>query len=222
MRGGHRRDLHLNQDRTPSRDKNAYDCPHCGAFAQFESVPLLTQSKIGHVTEYMTITYQICAVCDRDVWWYHRGMVYPLNQTSHFPNPDLPDDIKADFEEAASILDRSPRGAAALLRLCIQKLCKHLGEPGENINADIKALVAKGLDERVQKLLDTVRVVGNDAVHPGKIDLNDDRELAASLFWVVNEIAEELITKPKRIDELYAKVPANLQAAIDKRDGRTT
>jgi hypothetical protein len=38
-------------------------------------------------------------------------------------NEDMPPDARADFEEAASIVDASPRGAAALLRLSIQKLC---------------------------------------------------------------------------------------------------
>lgn len=65
----------------------------------------------------------------------------------------MPEDIRRDYDEASTILDLSPRGAAALIRLGIQKMCTHLGQPGENINADIKALVAGGLDRRIQKAL---------------------------------------------------------------------
>ena len=54
----------------------------------------------------------------------------------------------------------------------LQKLCKVLGQSGNNINEDIKALVESGLDPRVQKALDAVRVVGNNAVHPGQMDGN--------------------------------------------------
>jgi len=89
------------------------------------------------------------------------------------PNPDLPDELFRDFDEAREIVDGSLRGAAALLRLVIRKLCAHLGEKGKDINADIASLVAKGLNPLVQKALDVVRVIGNEAVHPGTIDLRD-------------------------------------------------
>ena len=103
-------------------------------------------------------------------------MVYPIAATAPLPNPDLPADIKADYEEARGIASLSPRGAAALLRLAIQKLCKDLAESGENINADTKSLVNKGLSVQVQQALDVVRVTGSNAVHPGQIDLQDDPE----------------------------------------------
>ncbi|PCD67106.1 hypothetical protein CO648_15425 [Rhizobium phaseoli] len=133
-------------------------------------------------------------------------------------NPDTPQDIAADYREAASILQRSPRGAAALLRLGIQKLCKHLGEPGKNINDDIASLVRKGLDPRIQKALDVLRVVGNEAVHPGTLDLNDDPDTALSLFRFFNLIVEKMISEPKHVDEVYSKLPADKLRAIESRD----
>jgi len=59
------------------------------------------------------------------------------------PNQDLNADIIADYNEACRIYNDSPRASAALLRLALQKLCKQLGETGENINEDIKKLVKK-------------------------------------------------------------------------------
>jgi len=116
-------------------------------------------------------------------------------------------------------LQKSPRGAAALLRLCIQKLCMELGEKGKDLNTDIKNLVAKGLPEGVQKSLDIVRVIGNESVHPGQIDLRDDMETAKVLFKLVNLIAEKMITEPKEVEEIYNILPEEKRQQIKKRDG---
>lgn len=91
-------------------------------------------------------------------------MVIPDMEGIPYPNDDLSDEIKGDYAEARSILIRSPRGAADLLRLALQKLCKSLGESGKDINADIANLVKKGLRQSIQKALDTVRVIGNESV----------------------------------------------------------
>jgi hypothetical protein len=109
-----------------------------------------------------------------------------------------------------------------LLRLCIQKLCKYLGEPGENLNDDIAALVQKGLGPQIQKALDIVRVIGNNAVHPGKIDLKDNRETATRLFNLVNLIAEVMISQPKHIDAMYESLPEGARVQITKRDGKSS
>ncbi|MEB2854082.1 DUF4145 domain-containing protein [Pseudomonas atacamensis] len=159
-----------------------------------------------------------CFNCQKSCIWIFDKLMYPVVGNILPANADMPEDIKRDYEEAGSILNQSPRGAAALLRLGIQKLCKKLGQPGENINDDIKALVAAGLDPRVQQSLDAVRVIGNSAVHPGKIDLRDDRTTAEALFRLLNVIVDKTISEPKHVKEIYDSLPANLLEAIAKRD----
>jgi hypothetical protein len=151
--------------------------------------------------------------------WLHDNLLYPAPHLHVECNSDMPDEIRADFNEAREIFFLSPRGAAALLRLAVQKLCAVLGESGKDINADIASLVTKGLSVQIQQALDIVRVIGNEAVHPGQIDLNDDPATAASLFELVNLIIEERISEPKRRAEMYAKLPASKRDAIAKRDG---
>ncbi len=68
--------------------------------------------------------------------------------------------VKADYEEARSILNLSPRGAAVLLRLCVEKLSIHLNAQGSTLDDKIADLVKKGLDDRVQQALDAVGVIG--------------------------------------------------------------
>jgi hypothetical protein len=159
-----------------------------------------------------------CYSCDALAIWLYEKPIFPPSTFSAEPNADLDDDIKLDFREAARILDLSPRGAAALLRLCVQKLCIELGEAGKNIDADIANLVKKGLETSLQQALDILRVIGNEAVHPGQIDLRDDRETAMKLFQLINIIADAMISRPKQIAELYGKLPEGKLKAIEKRD----
>ncbi|BFO53476.1 hypothetical protein AVXHC19_02790 [Acidovorax sacchari] len=161
-----------------------------------------------------------CEACGEPTIWHGDVMIYPLHSTVEPPSADLPQDIQDDYEEARLIANFSPRGAAALLRLAVQKLCQHLGQPGKNINTDVASLVAKGLPPSVQEALDSVRVIGNEAVHPGSIDLRDDRETVIKLFRLVNFIAAKMITEPKEIADLYNGLPADKLAGIAKRDGR--
>jgi hypothetical protein len=130
----------------------------------------------------------------------------------------MPDVVRADYLEAAAVLGRSPRSAAALLRLALQKLLKELGMPGKSIDADIKELVRQGLPVMVQQALDVCRVIGNEAVHPGELDLNDSPELAASLFGMLNFIVADRIEHPKTIADLYQKIPAQKREWIEQRD----
>ncbi|WP_422023050.1 DUF4145 domain-containing protein [Pyruvatibacter mobilis] len=167
------------------------------------------------------VWFSHCFNCNEIAVWLCDRMIYPQRGEAPLANEDLPAEIARDYEEASSILDLSPRGAAALIRLAIQKLCKHLGQTGKNINNDIKALVQEGLDPRVQKALDSVRVIGNNAVHPGQVDLHDNRETAESLFKLLNLIAEKMISEPKHVDEVYASLPETARAEIMRRDGKS-
>lgn len=162
-----------------------------------------------------------CYNCKKFSIWVHDQLVHPTAKVGPSPNPDLPSGVLQDYEEAGSIAGQSPRGAAALLRLAIQKLCIVLGEKEERIDDDIASLVKKGLNPMVQKALDAVRVIGNEAVHPGTLDLKDDRDTATKLFKLVNIISEQMISNPKHVDDLYGKIPESKRKAIEKRDGKT-
>ncbi|OAQ42382.1 hypothetical protein A5893_04540 [Pedobacter psychrophilus] len=211
---------------------SAFNCPLCGAFSQhfwsyaqkFDKKKANMGAQI-HFKEYIdNLVFSQCNHCKQHTVWLEneRVMVYPTAGSAPLANSDLPDNIKPDFDEARNIVELSPRGATALLRLAVQKLCKHLGEKGENINKDIGNLVKKGLPEKMQKVLDSVRVVGNNAVHPGQIDLTDDRETAYKLFGFINIITDIMITQPKQIDDFYDfKIPDKDKIAIDKRDQKT-
>jgi hypothetical protein len=204
----------------PESGLKAFTCPHCGVLAMqyhYYGDPDLTgpySNMEGH-----PLRTSVCEHCEKMCIWHFDQMVYPNSGNAPVPNPDMPEDVKKDYEEAASIYTQSPRGAAALLRLAIQKLCVDLGGNGRNINDDIKELVKKGLPEKVKKSLDVVRVIGNNSVHPGQIE-TDDPEVAGKLFVLLNVITEYMISMPNKIDQMYAELPEEDKGHIEKRDGK--
>jgi hypothetical protein len=202
----------------PAFNLKAFTCPFCDVYSNFFWQPLKIQ---GHPEE-SGVRYAFCSHCQKPTVWMDakHAMIWPQDvSAAPLPNPDMPADIQKDYTEARSICGKSARGAAALLRLSIQKLCKQLGESGENINADIGNLVKKGLPIQIQQALDIVRVTGNNAVHPGEMQLQEDLKTVALLFQLVNLIVENQISQPKAVQELYSTLPQGAVEAIKKRDG---
>jgi hypothetical protein len=209
--------------KAPVFEEESFNCPHCNAYSHqiWESIRShdeQSQSQYAHYNYVTDLKIAWCARCERYSLWLNDKMIYPEESGIRMPNPDLRGDIKDDYNEARSIINRSPRGAVAILRLCIQKLCEQLGQPGKNINDDIAKLVEEGLPPTIQKALDIVRVIGNYAVHPGQIDLKDDVETANKLFELVNLIAQDRITQPREIEQLYEDLPETKRTAIEARD----
>ena len=197
-----------------------FHCPNCAAYSKqrWAFPPMNFEGVIIAANQNMGLTR--CDNCEKYSVWVDEKLVFPINLPGISPNPDLSDDIKADFNEARKILNDSPRGAAALLRLAVQKICIELNEKGKNINDDIASLVNKGLPKKIQQALDVVRVVGNNAVHPGSLDMKDDIETANKLFSLVNLIAEVMISQPKHVEAMYESlVPDGAKEAIQKRYG---
>ncbi len=146
-------------------------------------------------------------------------MIWPVKSSAPDPNPDLPDEVEENYREAMAVLPHSPRAAAALLRLALQRLCVHFKQPGKDINKDIGSLVAAGtIRPMVQEAMDTIRISGNESVHPGELNLNDDQELARALFEFINLVADEAITQPAKVKAMYERMPEGKRNGVDSRD----
>lgn len=160
-----------------------------------------------------------CDHCGKVALWFGERLAFPVSSTAPPPHKDMPLAVKADYLEAAAIGAASPRGSAALLRLAIQKLCiETLGQ--QDINAAAAALVARGLDQDLIKALDVLRVVGNNAVHPGEMILDDDRQTVSKLFELANLCVDGLISRPQRIAALFDSLPDGARGAIEARNSR--
>lgn len=205
----------------PRRNAKDFTCPSCGVYAYQYWRHKVTASNPNSPHSYLSLdelALSECNRCQKQLLWDGDSIIRPRTSIAPTAVEDMPEEVALDFEEARQVFSASPRASAALLRLALQKLCKALGQPGDNINTDIKSLVQQGLPVQVQQSLDVVRVVGNNAVHPGEIDLNDTPEIALSLFGLINIVVETMISQPKHIQALFDALPEGAKAAIEKRD----
>jgi hypothetical protein len=78
--------------------------------------------------------------------------------------------VEEDFEEAAAILTKSPRGAVALMRVCIQKvlpLLKHNGTGSSEYNTEV---MRKGLEVEIQQAMEVLQVLRSDPLQLTNFD----------------------------------------------------
>ena len=228
--------------------EKSFNCPHCFVFAQQKWNQVIKQSdtiadhsgnpmlneyyeieKGAGITIYRdkvmlpnhVLAFCICQSCKKPSLWYKHNLVYPIQNAVEDPNSFMPEEVKVIYDEARSVLDLSPRASAALLRLGLEKLLPYLGAKKDNINQMIKQLVQeRKVIGKLQEAMDTLRVVGNDAVHPGLIDLEgrDNRDVSLALFKILNFIVAETLESDETISELYSLIPEGPMKGIKDRE----
>ena len=215
----------MNNYVAPKFNLEAFNCPFCNTYAYMAW-------NSGSEWDFSNYREAKCYKCKKKSLWRKEMhvdplvgavgfMIYPDTGNAPFPVEDMPEDVKADYMEAASIFSKSHRGGAALLRLALQKLLKHLGKEGKNINDDIRALAGDGsLPSKVIQVADTLRITGNNAVHPGTMSDEDFDDVAEKMFDLINFIVRKAITEPKELDELYLKVPESARKSAEMQDAK--
>ena len=197
----------MSESFSPKYHSNKFYCPYCYVYAHHKWGPAgvyrgeFIQLNIGRED----VEVSVCACCSRPSFWLSEKLIYPSIRAFPPANSDLDDNIRQIYDEAGAIAGQSPRAACALLRLAAEMLLEQLGNTG-SLNENIQKLVQNGLNERIQQSLDIVRVTGNHAIHPGKIE-PDDITNTQTLFDLINLIADALITQPKRVQAIYDNIP---------------
>ena len=163
------------------------------------------------------ISISYCFNCNEICLWVVDQMVWPRCATSPGPKPHASTDVRRETEEASHTLDASPRGAAALLRLATEKLCKELGDSDESPRPEMAPLFQEEVDARVQKVLDAMRIIESNAISPDDVGVRSTGATAETLSGLVNLICEKMIIEPKHLQALYAKVRDDAQSALEQR-----
>jgi hypothetical protein len=212
----------------PQYREKQFNCPYteCGVFAHMDWFNVAGTISNRYTPPELDFELSRCGHCGKISLWHGDGqfgtdfrLIHPLTSIAPSAHPDLPEICIDDFNEAREIVSRSPRGSGALLRLCLEKLCAHLtGDGNKSINDNIAALVKEGLPQRIQQSLDALRVLGNSAVHPKEIDLNETPDTVRAMFHLINVIVENRITEPKAVEDIYNMLPEGAREAIQRRD----
>lgn len=150
-----------------------------------------------------------CNHCDNDTFWLRSRtseelQIYP-SKVIDYPQPhvDMPENVQDIYLESGLVMHLSLGASAALARLALEKLLDHL-EYNENTLFD----KIKGLEKRqdisstLKQKLHIVRKIGNTGAHVGTISFEEKPDIPKHLMTIINDIVDELITKPKTLEEL--------------------
>lgn len=134
--------------------------------------------------------------------------IYPQSNCKVFPEY-IPLAIRQDYEEACSILDRSPKAAATLARRCLQGMIHDFwGIHEKNLNAEITQL--KGHIPASQwKAIDAIRNIGNIGAHMEHdvdriIEVEPDE--ANKLIRLIEHLVEKWYVDRHDAEELYKEL----------------
>ena len=145
--------------KSPKYKELSFTCPYCNVLAEqkWNELPLIIDNN-GKVilNQYWGISSGItqseligwisistCWHCKKYHIWIDDKMIIPNCTNIPLPVKNMPEKVREIYNEARHVYSKSPKAAAALLRLAVQYLCVDLGENGKNINNDIGNLVKK-------------------------------------------------------------------------------
>ena len=114
------------------------------------------------------------------------------------------------FNEAKDIFDKSPKAAGALLRCVIERILrdKFQEKHSQSLLGTIlkEKNVQNELGHEIIQLCETCKLIGNDAAHSSLIIYEDEsKQEVELLFELINAIAEELLSKPRKRQEMLDK-----------------
>lgn len=209
----------------PTYAAAAFVCPQCEVLAQ----QVWLEWTIGYQnSKSQGLVRAQCVHCKRISVWLNLVdppvMVWPLVRLGPQPHAEMQDDPRKLYEEARSIAQNSPRAAVALLRVAVDVLLRQLfpdAKTGDTLDTLVGRAVALGLAPQVQRSLDALRVIGNDAVHPQQLVLDDANATKTfeALCLALNIVVEQMLSVPRQSAELFASLPESKRQQIEKRDG---
>lgn len=165
-----------------------------------------------------------CVGCEKGAVWRQGQLVFPLSSSVDRPHVDMPPDARELYEEARNTYPVSRRAAAALARASLESLLRELTP--EQPRASLDELIASlsGLvNRRMWEVLTALRVLGNSTLHSQESDIKtiymseEATELVDVIFGAINELVDELVTRPAQSKNLYDMLPPGVRESAERK-----
>jgi hypothetical protein len=125
-----------------------------------------------------------CHSCNGFSLWVSGLLMFPTKIDKK------PEFVEEDIDEAAAVLKKFPRGATALMRVCIQKLVPLLEDSGKDQSQRIDSLVRKGLEMEIEQSTEVLRVLRGDSAQLNPLESQADRETALRFLDSLKAVLE--------------------------------
>lgn len=211
----------------PKFNEKAFNCPYCGVYAHqewFSGVGYgnLARQYMGDIVDVVGIkgkldgmSVSVCSHCDNKVLWLNENILLPRNLPVPPPPENTPLEVKRIYIEAGMVLNDSPRASGALIRLALELLLQNINKNKLSLNENINKLMESGITQQLIKAVSILRINGNDIMHTGVIKILENKDDVVYLFELFNMIVEELIEEPKKLNEIYNKIPESKRKQIE-------
>jgi len=210
-------------------------CPHCSIEVHSSFTSQLLNFGNGYQIGnyhgqgvYWSISAMKCPACAEAIFSFGpqsgvdtlaRWLIYPRTSTRPPLPPEVPESLAADYDEAAKVLDLSPKASAALSRRCLQGTLRSQGFSQKDLAPAIEAAInSNTLPSAISSNLDAVRNIGNFAAHPMK-DTSSGEILPVEpdeADWnldVLDDLFDFYFVQPERAKAKRAALDAKLAKA---------
>lgn len=168
-----------------------------------------------------------CLGCQRSTVWHDEKIIYPSARVAPRPNADMPSLPCNLYEEAAAVMQVSRRAGAAMARATLERLLIELDpmDPGK-VRLDERIVhVIPRVSSSLGDALTVIRHVGNKALHVADtpddalvLVLDDNNaEIVELIFNAINDVVDELVTKPRSRERLLNAVPAAVIEEVERK-----
>lgn len=216
------------------------DCPHCGTAFHDEwishEIREVDPERHDEPRYRWLVHNTLCPACWKTVItiqrheyivtrWHPDGpiLVHPMSTFRKPTPPEVPQEIKEDYEEACRVLPFSHKASAALSRRCLQAILRRRGYVQHDLAKQIDALLneqdtTKAIPTSLRETVDAVRSFGNFSAHRITDQttlqvIEVEEEEAEWCLDILEEMFDHYYVRPEQAAARKAALDAKLRAA---------